>query len=106
MPRELISREVEHDYAKDGESWLERRVYDLTVQWTRADLPVEADLPALDSVQVAVREAVYGPPQEEFPDGLPLHGSERFSSALSRKQINHLIKTLRKARDQVFGVDE
>lgn len=109
MPRELISREVEHDWATEADeeagSFLERRVYDLSVAWGR--LPENAEFPEVDdSVQVTVREEVYGPRTDMYPNGNPITGSERYSSALTRKQINHLIKTLRKARDQVFGVDE
>lgn len=110
MPRELISREVEYDADREYHgpdpvavgAWLEKRVYDLSVAWGR-----DPHLPEVpEAVQVTVREAVYGPPEEKWPEGNPRYGSERFSSGLSRKQINHLIKTLRKARDQVFGTDE
>lgn len=107
MPRELISREVEYDRAPGAPTvggkphWLEKREYDLSVAWGR--LPENSGLSVPDSVQVTVREAVYGPPTEKFPDGNPIEGSERYSSALSRKQINRLIQALRRARDQVFG---
>jgi hypothetical protein len=115
MPRELISREVEFDADREYHgpdpvavgAWLEKRVRDLSVRWGR-DWDIPAHVPAYDvaSVQLTVREEVYGPPTEEYPGGEPQVGQERYSSALTRKQINLLIKTLRKARDQVFGVDE
>ncbi|HET6917760.1 MAG TPA: hypothetical protein VFH56_16855 [Acidimicrobiales bacterium] len=42
----------------------------------------------------------------EHPDGETSHRSTVYSEPLNRDELNKLIRTLRRARDQVFGRDE
>jgi len=105
MPRELIARYAEDEYLAEG-VFVARREDDLSVEWGKADLPVYADLPGLDAVQVTVKHSVYGEFDPNTVSRELRESRELYSTALTRKQINHLIKTLRKARDQVFGTDE
>jgi hypothetical protein len=44
--------------------------------------------------------------RDGFPVVSPAPGAELYSGVLSRKDINHLIKVLRRARDSAYGHDE
>lgn len=116
MPRELIAREVEDDRETNDGPWIERREYDLNVEWGRVDMPdfLGHQVEVHDAIQVTVKHSTFRPlsdgenrtNEEHFTGRRLLEARELYSTGLTRKQVNKLIKTLRKARDQVFGVDE
>lgn len=83
MPKALIARRISDDSLKN----------DLNVVWSHENL----------NVQLAVK--IYG--SVDFLDGRePAESPELYTPSLSRSEINSLIKTLRRARDQVYGKDE
>lgn len=105
MPREVIARRSEEDFAREGGPALERREEDLNVEWARFSTPEVTQ----EVVQVTIRQASYAPYYDGDPvlgpNWRPVTGRELYSSALTRKEVNKLIATLRRARDQVFGTD-
>ena len=110
MPKELIARNVEEDFAREGEDPLERREDDLYVGWTKGEAPRFEGSTPIDAVQISVKHTTFLHKDDgsgEVPARAPWSGSqshrELYSAALTYEQINHLIRTLRKARDQVFG---
>lgn len=109
MPREQINFPAPFephfdnspDLAVHGESWPEP---ELNVSWTRA-----ADH-GMGNVQVSLLLPVgyvkhLGAALAE-PDGLEPSGIGAFSPSLGRDELNRLIRTLRRARDQAYGADE
>lgn len=88
LPDSEPGRQVDPDSAVAQVSWLKD-------SWVQ--LAIEADVSYL---QFAA----------DTPDGEPLTSDSQRSTVytppLSRDEVNHMIRTLRRARDQVFGRDE
>lgn len=123
MPREVIAKSVERDWSRECQEdpcdypphALEVRAESLNVEWNRPGTGFEfmgESAPDSGAVQLTIKRRTEGPVRQDAEgryDKLfrrPFEVHELYSQPLSRKQINHLIKTLRRARDQVFGVDE
>ena len=102
MPKETIATRTETDTDRDG-GVLETREDRLNVAWGRFD---EIDWP--DTVQVTIRQEAYEGVYDwrAVPSAQPAHSArELYSMALTRREINALIRVLRRAREQVFGSD-
>jgi len=84
MPKETIARRLNEDDTPKNV---------LQVYW----------LPYAENVQINIK--IYG--EVAFlPGDSVASDPELYSPSMSRKEINDLIKTLRRARDQVYGKDE
>ncbi len=96
MPKELINTSVETDETADG-TVLETRTDRLYVSWGRQPWFAETAPPAPEVVQMSVSHETITPNTSS--------AHEVYSAGLSRREINELIRVLRKARDQTFGTD-
>ncbi len=109
MPREQINYPAPYepsvansaDLAVHGESWPEPEVH---VSWTRtADHgPGHVQVSLLLPVgYVKHLAAALDAPDTPEPSGIGA-----YSPALTRDELNRMIRTLRRARDQAYGQDE
>lgn len=111
MPREVIARRREEALAAEGGPALERREEDLNVEWGKPALnEYYAGGPLVNVPDEVVRVTIRQETQLPHDNGRGIHwdavtGRELYSAALTRKEVNKLIATLRRARDQVFGTD-
>lgn len=92
MPREYVAFEEEHSENKPGISYITR----LDVSWDRHE-----------NVVLTHRQFINGSWSNESEG--ECHDNELthvVGTKLNRKEINDLIRNLRKARDQAYGKDE
>ena len=101
MPKETIAARSENDTDQAGKV-LERRIERIAVCWgSDPASPVEA-------VQVTIAQETYTPVEgASYPAEWlwPCSKHELYSVALTRREINKFIATLRNSRDRVFGTD-
>ncbi len=109
MPREQINFpapfEPQFDNSPDlavhGESWPEP---ELNVSWTRG---VDHGIGVVQvSMLLPVAYVKHLANSLADPERMEPSGIGAFSPSLSRDELNRLIRTLRRARDQAYGHDE
>lgn len=105
MPKELINHARTHEPPRrstDSPTSNDAYVYEdpeLAVSWS--------NLEASEHVQVFLDTPVtYLRSLADHVGDEARQRSKVWSVGLSRHEVNHLIRTLRRARNQVFGVDE
>lgn len=102
MPKEQVNYPKWQEILQDNATIVARMSPVVQVGWTPASGPDEG------AVQIAMTQLIDIPVSQLDADGKPRKwptGDERITR-LSRTDINKLIRTLRRARDQAFGQDE
>lgn len=95
---------------KDVEGHTPSRYPDLEVLWSRAGdsehLPVGEEAQGWVQIGLDMPRAEWERSFKEFERSPDLLARAVFSQSLTRGQINHMIRTLKRARDAAFGADE